>query len=105
MHLLFPEVLCLVTQSRDKGESSWLNAMPLKDQGLALNKQEFRDSLRMRYNHAFVRVEIASTSTILSHAKRGASWRKGMMESATCSPRYLQKFVQECGNRTTSFTT
>ena len=47
---LSPEVLCLVTQSRDKGASSWLNAIPLKDQGLALNKQEFRDSLRMRYN-------------------------------------------------------
>ena len=24
--------------------------MPLSDQGLALNKQEFRDSLRMRYD-------------------------------------------------------
>lgn len=29
-----------------KGASSWLNAVPLADQGLALNKQEFRDSLR-----------------------------------------------------------
>ena len=47
---LSPEVLCLVMQSRDKGASSWLNAIPLKDQGLTLNKQEFRDSLRMRYN-------------------------------------------------------
>ena len=41
---LSPDVLCLVIQSRDKGASSWLNAIPLKDQGLALNKQEFRDS-------------------------------------------------------------
>ena len=47
---LSPEVLCLVMQSRDKGASSWLNAIPLKDQSLTLNKQEFRDSLRMRYN-------------------------------------------------------
>ena len=47
---LYPDVLCLVIQSRDKGASSWLNTIPLKDQGLALNKQEFRDSLRMRYN-------------------------------------------------------
>jgi hypothetical protein len=45
-----PDVLSLVMQSRDKGASSWLNAIPLKDRGLALNKQEFRDSLRMRYN-------------------------------------------------------
>ena len=29
-----------------KGASSWLNALTLADQGLALNKQEFRDSLR-----------------------------------------------------------
>ena len=47
---LTPDVLYLVIQSRDKGASSWLNVIPLKDQGLALNKQEFRDSLRMRYN-------------------------------------------------------
>ena len=46
---LSPDLLRLVNQSRDKGASSWLNAMPLADQGLALNKQEFRDSLRLRY--------------------------------------------------------
>ena len=44
MHL-YPQM-----QSKDKGASSCLNAIPLKDQGLALNKQEFRDSLQMRYN-------------------------------------------------------
>ena len=37
---LSPDLLRLVNQSRDKGASSWLNAMPLIDQGLALNKQE-----------------------------------------------------------------
>ena len=39
-----------VNQSRDKGASSWLTAVPLVDQGLVMNKQEFRDSLRLRYN-------------------------------------------------------
>ena len=39
---LSPDLLRLVNQSRDKGASSWLNAMPLADQGLALNKQEIR---------------------------------------------------------------
>ena len=34
----------------DKGASSWLTAVPLVDQGLVLNNQEFRDSLRLRYN-------------------------------------------------------
>ena len=33
-----------VNQSRDEGASSWLTAVPLVDQGLVLNKQEFRDS-------------------------------------------------------------
>ena len=37
-----PDVLCLVMHSRDKRASSWLNAIPLKEQGLALNKQETR---------------------------------------------------------------
>ncbi|CAH3168283.1 unnamed protein product [Porites lobata] len=47
---LSPGLLRLVNQSRDKGARSWLNAMPLGDKGLALNKQEFRDSLRLRYD-------------------------------------------------------
>ncbi|CAH3139305.1 unnamed protein product, partial [Porites lobata] len=46
-----PQACCVwFNQSRDKGASSWLNAMPLADKGLALNKQEFRDSLRLRYD-------------------------------------------------------
>ena len=47
---LSPDLLRSIEQARDKGASSWLNAIPLKEQGLALNKQEFGDSLRMRYN-------------------------------------------------------
>lgn len=38
---LDPELLRLTQQARDIGASSWLNAIPLKDQGLVLNKQEF----------------------------------------------------------------
>ena len=51
---LSPDLLRLINQSRDKGASSWLNAMPLADQGLALNKQEFRDSLHLRYDSPLV---------------------------------------------------
>ena len=39
-----------VNQSRDKGASTWLTAVPLVDHGLVLNEQEFRDSLRLKYN-------------------------------------------------------
>ena len=45
-----PDLLPYIIQARDKGASSWLNAILLKEQGLDLNKQEFRDSLRMRHN-------------------------------------------------------
>ena len=51
---LFPDLLRLINQSRDKGASSWLNAMPLADQGLVLSKQEFRDALHLRYNLTLV---------------------------------------------------
>ena len=45
-----PDLLRSVNQLRDKGASSWLTTVSLVDQGLVLNKQEFRDSLRLRYN-------------------------------------------------------
>ena len=47
---LSPNLLQAVQQTRDKGASSWLNAIPIEEHGLALNKQEFRDSLCIRYN-------------------------------------------------------
>ena len=39
-----------INQARDKGSSHWLSALPLVDQGFKLNKGEFRDALRLRYN-------------------------------------------------------
>ena len=47
---LQPNIKRMVDQARDKGASSWLNAIPLEEQGLCLNKEEFRDALRMRYD-------------------------------------------------------
>ena len=40
-------------QSQDKGASSWVNVrnvIPLEDEGFNVNKEEFFDSLRIRYN-------------------------------------------------------
>ena len=34
---------------KEKGSSSWLSALPLKDHGFSLNKGEFRDALCLRY--------------------------------------------------------
>jgi hypothetical protein len=95
-----PDVLFLAMQSRDKGASSWLNAIPLKDQGLALNNQQIRDSLRMRYNLPLNDMPshcACGDRFNINHAitcKKGVSWRKGMTEFATCSPRYLVKCVR-----------
>ena len=44
------DLLRSVNQLRDKCASSWLTAVLLIDHGLVLNKQEFRNSLRLRYN-------------------------------------------------------
>ena len=37
-------------QARDNDANSWLNAVTLKEQDLTLNRQQFRDSLRLHYN-------------------------------------------------------
>ena len=47
---LSPSLLRSTMLARDKGANAWLNAVPLEEQGLALNKQQFRDSLCLRYN-------------------------------------------------------
>ena len=36
----------------EKGASSWLTAIPLKDMNFDLSKREFRDALRLRYDWA-----------------------------------------------------
>ena len=37
-------------QARDKGASTWLNAIPREDQNYHLNKNDFKDAIRLRYN-------------------------------------------------------
>ena len=49
-----PDLLRLMKQARDKGASSWLNAIPLEEQDLVLNKQEFRDSVQNALKYAIV---------------------------------------------------
>ena len=34
----------------EKGASSWLTVIPLKDMDFDLNKREFRDAVRLRYD-------------------------------------------------------
>ena len=45
-----PEVHDFVTHAKDKGASSWLTTLLLREQGLDLNKEQFWDALSLRYN-------------------------------------------------------
>ena len=47
---LCPELKTQVTQARDKGASSWLNALPIAELDFQMNKEEFHGALRIRYN-------------------------------------------------------
>ena len=49
IHGHLPETLKpVVEQACDKGASSWLNTLPLEEQNLDLNKEEFKDAVRLR---------------------------------------------------------
>ena len=51
---LSPEMIKKITQAWDKGASNWLNVLPLEEtreeEGYLLTKEEFWDSLALRYN-------------------------------------------------------
>ena len=93
------DLLRSVNQSRDKGASAWLTAVRLVDQGLVLNKQEFRDSLRLRYNMLLVDlprkcVAVRSIpSAMPCHAKREGSLHRDTMLFATYLPHLLVRFA------------
>ena len=44
------ETKLFVKQAQDKGASAWLNALPIEELGFYLNKEQFWDALRLRYN-------------------------------------------------------
>ena len=46
---LSPRSLRAAELASEKGASSWLTVIPIKDQGYDLNKREFRDAVKMRY--------------------------------------------------------
>ena len=45
-----PEMIRNLEQLSEPGASSWVGALPLKEQGFNLNKSEFNDALCLRYN-------------------------------------------------------
>ncbi|PFX18036.1 hypothetical protein AWC38_SpisGene17612 [Stylophora pistillata] len=52
-NMLTPNSLKVKEQASERGASSWLTVIPLNDPGYDLNKEEFRDALKLRYNWEF----------------------------------------------------
>lgn len=50
MNNLTPNTLKAVELASEKGASSWLNVIPVKELAYDLNKREFRDAIKLRYN-------------------------------------------------------
>ena len=45
-----PEINRDIDQASEKGASTWLNVIPLEENGFSLTKVEFRDAISIRYN-------------------------------------------------------
>ena len=66
-----------VVQATEKGASSWLNAIPLKEQDLDLNKEEFTDALRLRYNIPLNNLPSKCTCGVMFDVTHALSCKKG----------------------------
>ena len=94
------DLLRSVNQSRCKVVSSWLTAVPLVDQGLVLNNQEFRGSLLLRYNMPLSdlpsKCDCGEKYTVrhaLSCKKGGFVAQRHVMVFATYLPQLLVRFA------------
>ena len=85
------DLLRSTMQARDNDANSWLNAVTLKEQNLTLNRQQFRDSLRLHYNLQLADLPshcACGDRFTVSHAlscKRRVLLHKDMMASRTFS--------------------
>ena len=62
----------------EKGASTWLTVIPPKEMGFNLNKREFKDALRLRYNWPFSDIPskcVCGEGYSVEHAMICNSWR------------------------------
>ena len=75
-------------QARDKGASTWLNAVPWEDQNYYLNNNDLRDAIRLQYNlklhYTTVYVKKDSMFRIPSSARKEVLSHKGMTILEIC---------------------
>ena len=87
------DLLRSVNRLRDRGVSSWLTAVRLVDQGLVLDKQEFRDSLRLRHNMPLSDLPSICTCGEKYTVCQALSCKKGGFVFATYLPQLLVRFA------------
>ena len=64
-----PKLKRHLEQAREKGASVWLTALPIKRLNFVLNKQDFQDSIRLRYGW-----EIEGTPTICACGTKNSTY-------------------------------
>ena len=60
----------------EKGSSNWLTVIPLKQLDYNLNKKEFSDAIKLRFNWEKTDTPILSRSTRSMRTRRRGSMRK-----------------------------
>ena len=74
---LNPEKLKLYEAITEKGASSWLSAMPLKEHGFYLNKQLFWDSISMRFGLPIARLPAKCSCDHVFNVEHALSCKTG----------------------------
>ena len=99
---LAPERKKAVEDTRaTRGVSSWISVLPLSAYGFALNKGEFRDTLKLRYGkenrvvcHHIVHVDRNLTQTMLWTVKKGDLSTFDTTFSVTSRLAFLQRHIK-----------
>ena len=90
MSVLQTETKVVVHQATERGASSWLNSIPISEQDPDLNKEEFCDALRLRYNFPLSNLPSFCTDTsliLIMHyvVEKADIFEEDMTNSENCS--------------------
>lgn len=86
-------------QLAQPGASTWLGALPLKDQGFNLNKGEFQDALHLRYDKPLKNISStcpcgkAFTVTHAMNCHRGVLLMQGTIALGTSRLTFWNKYA------------
>ena len=69
----------MIKLASEKGASSWLTALPLKEYGYILNRQEFPDAIAMRYNLKIKDLAKLCACGQMNSVDHAFTWKKEVM--------------------------